>query len=91
MSYVPLDDIEAEAAYEDAFWRKVEESEKWFENCPLRHENGNCLPHGGFCTSVNENVCEAMRQAYEQGRHDAIEEEFESLVKNNGNYQTIVC
>ena len=27
-------------------------------DCPFRHENGNCLPHGGFCTSVPTTVCD---------------------------------
>jgi len=40
--------------------------------CPLRHENGNCLPHGGFCTAVNVNVCEAMHKAYEAGITDSL-------------------
>jgi hypothetical protein len=25
-------------------------------NCPMRHENGNCLPAGGFCTAVNDEI-----------------------------------
>ena len=26
-------------------------------DCPFRHKNGNCLPHGGFCTSVSLKDC----------------------------------
>ena len=38
------------------------------ETCPMRHaENGNCLPHGGFCTSVAPLICEAMHHAYQDG------------------------
>ena len=40
------------------------------KNCPLRHENGNCLPCGGFCTSVNDAICEAIHQAYQHGFND---------------------
>ena len=35
--------------------------------CPLRHENGNCLCVGGFCTAVNDQVCRAVRSAYSKG------------------------
>ena len=40
-------------------------------NCPMRHENGNCLPHGGFCTAVTEVICKALHNAYEHGLQDA--------------------
>jgi hypothetical protein len=33
----------------------------------MRHENGNCLPVGGFCTAVNDASCEALQQAFEKG------------------------
>lgn len=36
------------------------------ENCPMRHENGNCIPAGGFCTA-NKNICEALLNAYRMG------------------------
>ena len=38
------------------------------KDCPMRHENGNCLPHGGICTSVSDTVCEAMHNAYRAGK-----------------------
>lgn len=37
------------------------------ENCPMRHENGNCIPAGGFCTA-NKNICEALLNAYGMGK-----------------------
>lgn len=37
------------------------------EDCPIRHENGNCLCVGGFCTSVPKEVCAPVRQAYDSG------------------------
>lgn len=37
------------------------------ENCSLRHDNGNCLPVGGFCTAVCDEVCKAVRNAYSDG------------------------
>lgn len=42
-------------------------------DCPMRHkENGNCLPHGGFCTAVSAEICLALNNAYKQGEHDAV-------------------
>lgn len=40
------------------------------ENCPMRHENGNCLPLGGFCLAVNDEICETLHQAYHRGFQD---------------------
>ena len=41
------------------------------KDCPLRHKrNGNCLPCGGFCTAVNDAICEAIHQAYDHGFSD---------------------
>ena len=34
------------------------------KECGMRHENGNCLPAGGFCTA-NRNICEALQNAYD--------------------------
>lgn len=42
------------------------------KNCPMRHENGNCLPAGGFCTA-NKDICEALHNAYELGRESQSE------------------
>lgn len=36
-------------------------------DCPMRHDNGNCLVCGGFCTAVNDEICSALHQAYEKG------------------------
>ena len=33
----------------------------------MRHQNGNCLVIGGFCTSVNDEYCNGLREAYECG------------------------
>ena len=43
-------------------------------NCPMRHENGNCLVAGGFCTAVNTHICEALHNAYNAGETHAMEE-----------------
>lgn len=40
------------------------------KECPMRHENGNCLSAGGFCTAVREITCEALQNAYQMGYMD---------------------
>lgn len=40
------------------------------ENCPMRLENGNCLPCGGFCTAVNDEICRALHDRVKL--HDLI-------------------
>ena len=48
------------------------------KDCKMRHENGNCTVAGGFCTSVNDPICEALHNAYECGyRHSALREQEE--------------
>lgn len=42
------------------------------DHCPLRHANGNCLPVGGFCTSVNDQICNGLRQAYDHGKGNKL-------------------
>lgn len=42
------------------------------KNCPMRHENGNCLPCGGFCTAVNDEICHALHNAYTKGHNSAM-------------------
>ena len=43
------------------------------KNCPMRHENGNCIPAGGFCTA-NKNICEALLNAYRMGKEQLSKE-----------------
>lgn len=35
--------------------------------CTMRHNNGNCLPCGGFCTAVNDEICASLKNAYAAG------------------------
>lgn len=39
--------------------------------CPMRHGNGNCLPAGGFCLSVNDEICAALHSAFAHGNREA--------------------
>jgi hypothetical protein len=39
-------------------------------DCKMRHENGNCLPCGGFCTAVSNEICYALHNAYNRGFTD---------------------
>ena len=43
------------------------------KDCPMRHENGNCLPAGGFCTAVNNIICDALHNAHLMGYCKAAE------------------
>lgn len=52
-------------------------------NCPMRHENGNCLPHGGFCLAVNDETCEALHNAFQNGRNTVMSEIAQFLAKKN--------
>lgn len=48
----------------------------------MRHTNGNCLVIGGFCTSVNDEICDGLRNAYEYGATRAKHGHWEpSLIK----------
>ena len=53
------------------------------KDCPMRHENGNCTVAGGFCTAVNDPVCEALHNAFDSGYRAALrqEEHFRDLTK----------
>lgn len=42
--------------------------------CPMRHENGNCLPCGGFCASVNNEICQALHNAYIKGYDNGVDD-----------------
>lgn len=37
------------------------------KDCQMRHENGNCTVIGGFCTAVNDPICEGLHSAYDRG------------------------
>ena len=56
-------------------------------NCPMRHENGNCLPAGGFCTAVNDAICEALHNAFRHGESSANERMMLALMKQSAKYE----
>lgn len=47
--------------------------------CPMRHENGNCTVAGGFCTAVNDPICEALHNAYDCGFRASIADRIAKL------------
>lgn len=51
----------------------IEHESQLRKDCPMRHENGNCLPCGGFCTAVNAPICAAMHNAYYMGKTSAAD------------------
>ena len=53
------------------------------KDCPMRHKNGNCTVAGGFCTAVNDPICEALHNAFDCGYRSAIrqQEHFRDITK----------
>ena len=53
------------------------------KDCPMRHENGNCTVAGGFCTAVNNPICEALHNAFDCGYRSALRKQdpFRDLTK----------
>lgn len=50
-------------------------------DCPMRNpENGNCLSAGGFCTSLSDEICGALHNAYNRGYKDAIDYVVDILI-----------
>lgn len=47
------------------------------KDCPMRHENGNCTVAGGFCTAVNDPICEALQNAFDCGYRSGISSQRE--------------
>ena len=51
------------------------------KDCPMRHpDNGNCLPAGGFCTAVNNIICDALHSAHMRG-YVAASEKYTEVVR----------
>ena len=53
------------------------------KDCPMRHENGNCTVAGGFCTAVNNPICEALHNAFDCGYRSALRQQ-ETVTNRNG-------
>lgn len=53
------------------------------KDCPMRHENGNCTVAGGFCTAVNDPICEALHNAFDCGYRSALRQQ-ETVTNRNG-------
>lgn len=45
------------------------------KDCQMRHENGNCTVAGGFCTAVNDQICEALHNAFYCGYRSALRQQ----------------
>lgn len=52
------------------------------KDCPYRTDTGNCLPHGGFCTSVNDDRCKKHIQ-------DALEKQIQTEKLADSAFQII--
>lgn len=58
---------------------------KRHQHCPMRTHVGNCLIIGGFCTSIREDICDALHKSFQMGArsravdkasNDAISREY---------------
>ena len=56
-------------------------------NCPMRHDNGNCLPCGGFCTAVNDSICESLHNAFRHGQTAEYERLTLEVIKENRKFE----
>ena len=54
------------------------------KGCPMRHENGNCTVIGGFCTAVNDLICEGLHHAYDSGYRAALLDQQQQNAKLPG-------
>lgn len=55
-----------------------------YPKCHMRTFLGNCDPIGGFCTSVNAYICEALHKAADRPTGEWIR-------NDNGTYSCSVC
>ena len=55
------------------------------ENCQYRHENGNCLEVGGFCTSVDYKYCQKYKEMTAGFYSDTSKVSKEELDRINAN------
>ena len=37
------------------------------KHCPLKHDNGTCIPAGCYCSNVSDETCAILHNAYEAG------------------------
>ena len=58
------------------------------KNCPMRHETGNCLPIGGFCTVVHDCICIGLHNAYSHGMNDAYKSIKDTLSQDKNKENT---
>lgn len=50
--------------YKDNDKRNLSRTDRLMDECTYRHENGNCLRVGGFCTSVPLSHCQRYKDWY---------------------------
>lgn len=60
----------------------LKQNQTKLKSCPMQHENGNCLPCGGFCTSIHPPLCKAMQNAYLMGADDTKKDLADWLNRN---------
>lgn len=52
-----------------------------YPKCHMRTSLGNCDPMGGFCTSVNTDICEALHKVADRPTGEWVEQESDNIEK----------
>ena len=60
---------------------------KRHKDCPFRTKLANCDAVGGFCTSVNETICEGIHKALKMNTR----EKGKWIRNDNGTYSCSLC
>ena len=47
---------------------------KRHQHCPMRTNVGNCIIIGGFCTSIREDICDALHKSFKMGTRSRAKE-----------------
>ena len=47
---------------------------KRHQHCPMRTHVGNCIIIGGFCTSIQEDICDALHKSFQMGTRSRAKE-----------------
>lgn len=55
---------------------------KRHQHCPMRTHVGNCIIIGGFCTSIREDICDALHKSFQMGtRNRAVDKANDDAVR----------
>lgn len=64
MARIAISAMQELQIYKDNEKRNLARTDRLMDECTYRHENGNCLKVGGFCTSVPLSHCQRYKDLY---------------------------